>query len=150
MTRRAVIYIRTSSETLGEKSSPSEQEADCRRLAQEKGLNVVRVYRDVEKYRVGNKLVEPSGGRSDRPGLLAMLRDAAKDEFDVILVWREDRLYCGLRSMLTVLETVQDYKIEIMLAKETFDSKIAPVRAWAAQMELNGMKERMGWASRRG
>jgi DNA invertase Pin-like site-specific DNA recombinase len=46
--------------------------------------------------------------------------------------------------MLTVLETVQEYKIEILLAKENFDPKIAPVRAWVAQMELEGMKERMG------
>ena len=144
MTRRAVIYIRTSSETQGEKSSPIEQEADCRRLAQEKGLSVVRVYLDMEKYRVGNKLVEPSGSRSDRPGLLAMLKDATRYEFDVILAWREDRLYRGLRSMLTVFEIIQDYKIEIMLAKESFDSKITPVRAWAAQVELGGMKERMG------
>jgi DNA invertase Pin-like site-specific DNA recombinase len=135
MARRAVIYIRTSSESQGEKSSSIEQETDCLHLAQEKGLKVVRVYRDVEKYRVGNKLVEPSGSRSDRPGLLTMLKDATRDEFDVILAWREDRLYRGLRSMLTVLETVQDYKIEILLAKETFDPKIAPVRAWAAQME---------------
>jgi DNA invertase Pin-like site-specific DNA recombinase len=73
-----------------------------------------------------------------------MLRDASRDEFDVILAWREDRLYRGLRSMLTVLETIQEYNIEILLAKETFDPKIAPVRAWAAQMELDGMKERMG------
>ncbi len=144
MVRRAVIYIRTSSETQGEKSSPAEQEADCRRLAEENGLSVVRVYRDMEKYRVGNKLVEPSGSRSDRPSLLAMLKDATRDEFDIILAWREDRLYRGLRSMLTVLEIIQDYKIEILLAKETFDSKITPVRAWAAQMELDGMKERMG------
>jgi site-specific DNA recombinase len=144
MTRRAVIYIRTSSESQGANSSPIEQETDCLNLAQEKGLQVVRVYRDVEKYRAGSKLVEPSGSRSDRPGLLAMLEDAAKDEFDVILAWREDRLYRGLRSMLTVLETVQDYKIEILLAKENFDSKIAPIRAWAAQMELDGMKERLG------
>lgn len=144
MFRRAVIYIRTSSETQGENSSPPEQEADCRTLAHEKGFQVVCVYSDVEKYRVGSKLVEPSGSRSDRPGLLAMLKDAARDEFDVILAWREDRLYRGLRSMLTVLETVQDYKIEILLAKENFDSKIAPVRAWAAQMELDGMKERLG------
>jgi hypothetical protein len=42
------------------------------------------------------------------------------------------------------LETVQDYKIEILLAKDNFDPKIAPVRAWAAQMELDGMKERLG------
>ncbi len=66
MTRRAVIYIRTASELQGEKSSPVEQEADCRCLAQENRLTVVLIYRDVEKYRLGNKLVEPSGSRSDR------------------------------------------------------------------------------------
>jgi len=143
MTRRAVIYIRVSSETQGEKSSPSEQESDCQTLAKEKGLQVIHVYRDVEKYRVQNRLVEPSGSRSDRPGLLAMLKDAARDEFDVIIAWREDRLYRGIRAMLTILETVQDYKIEILLGKESFDTKIAPIRAWVAQMELDGMKERM-------
>lgn len=64
MSSRAVIYIRTSSESQGANSSPLEQETDCRRLAEEKGLEVVRVYSDVEKYRAGNKLVEPSGSRS--------------------------------------------------------------------------------------
>jgi len=143
MSRRAVIYIRTSSQTQGENSSPIEQETDCRHLAQEKGLQVTSIYRDVEKYRVGNRLVEPSGSRSDRPALQAMLKDVARDKFDVILAWREDRLYRGIRAMLTVLETIQDYKIEILLAKETFDPKIAPIRAWVAQMELDGMKERL-------
>ena len=137
MSRRAVIYIRTSSETQGEKSSPLEQEADCRHLAHEKGFQVVCVYSDVEKYRVGNRLVEPSGSRSDRPALQAMLKDATRDEFDVILAWREDRLYRGIRAMLIVLKTIQDYKIEILLAKETFDTKIAPIRAWVVQMELD-------------
>ena len=85
MNRRAAIYVRTSSETQGEKSSPVEQETDCRHLARGNGLTVVQVYRDVERYRVGNKLVEPSGNRSDRPGLLSMLKDATRDEFDVIL-----------------------------------------------------------------
>ena len=98
-----MIYVRTSSESQAEKSSPAEQEADCRRLAAEKGVTVVRVYRDIEKYRTKNKLVEPSGSRSDRPGLLKMLKDASKGEFDIILAWREDRLYRGMRSMLMVL-----------------------------------------------
>lgn len=53
MIQRAVIYIRTSSETQGEKSSPLEQEANCRRLANEKGLHVIRVYRDVENIGQG-------------------------------------------------------------------------------------------------
>ena len=45
--------------------------------------------------------------------------------------------------MLLVLETIQEHKINVMLARETFDPKIAPLRAWVAQMELDGMKERM-------
>jgi DNA invertase Pin-like site-specific DNA recombinase len=143
MNNRAVIYVRTSSEHQGEKSSPVEQEADCRQLAAEKGLMVVNVYRDIEKYRVRSKLFEPSGTRSDRPGLLAMLKDAARGEFDIILAWREDRLYRGMRSMLLVLENIQEHKITVLLARETFDPKIAPLRAWVAQMELDGMKERM-------
>jgi DNA invertase Pin-like site-specific DNA recombinase len=143
MHQKAVIYIRTSSEAQGERASPAEQEANCRSLAQEKGLTIVHVYRDIEKYRVKNKLVEPSGLRSDRPGLLAMLKDASRGEFDVVLAWREDRLYRGLRSMLLVLETTQQYSITILLAKETFDPPIAPIRAWAAQMELESMQERM-------
>ena len=120
MSRRAVIYIRTSSETQGGKPSTGEQESDCQTLAKQKELQVVHVYREVEKYRVGNRLVEPSGSRSDRPALQSMLKDAARDKFDVILAWREDRLYRGIRAMLTVLEIVQNYKIDIMLAKDVF------------------------------
>jgi hypothetical protein len=45
--------------------------------------------------------------------------------------------------MLMVLDAVQKHSLNILLAKETFDSQIAPLRAWAAQMELDGMKERM-------
>ena len=89
MNNMAAIYIRTSSEHQGEKSSPAEQEADCRRLAEEKGLTLVRVYKDIEKYRVRNKLVEPSGTRYDRPGLVSMLRDAAVGS--LVLFWPGER-----------------------------------------------------------
>lgn len=143
MSKKAVIYIRTSSERQGEKSSPDEQEADCRKLAAEQGMIVTHVYRDIERYRVKTKMVDPSGTRYDRPALLAMLRDAVQGQFDVILAWREDRLYRGMRAMLMVLETLQEHKLTVMLARETFDPKIAPLKAWVAQMELDGMKERL-------
>lgn len=143
MAKRAVIYIRTSSEQQAEKNSPAEQESDCRQFALENGLVVVNVYRDIERYRSKNKWVEPSGTRYDRPGLMAMLRDAADGQFDVILAWREDRLYRGMRAMLLVLETVQQYNISIMLARETFDVATAPLKAWLAQVELEHIKERM-------
>ncbi len=143
MSKKAVIYVRTSSEKQGEKASPIEQEADCRKYAEENNLTIVNVYKDIERYRVKNKIIEPSGTRPDRPALLAMLNDAAQGHFDIILAWREDRLYRGMRAMLLVLETIQENKITIMLARETFDAKIAPLKAWVAGMELDGIKERM-------
>ena len=143
MGKRAVIYVRTSSEQQAEKNSPIEQEADCRESAEQQGLVVVNVYRDIGRYRVKNKWVEPSGTRYDRPGLLAMLRDAADGQFDVILAWREDRLYRGMRAMLVVLEAIQQHKLTIMLARETFDPATAPLKAWLAQVELENIKERM-------
>jgi site-specific DNA recombinase len=141
--KRAAIYIRTSSEHQGAKASPDEQEADCRKLAEEQGFVIAAVYRDIERYRAKNRLVDPSGTRSDRPGLVAMLEDGKAGRFDIILAWREDRLYRGLRAMLLVLETIQEYKIDIRLVKENFDQKMAPLKAWLAQMELEGMRERM-------
>lgn len=143
MGKRAVIYVRTSSEQQAEKNSPVEQEADCREFAAQHGLVVVNVYRDIERYRVKSKWVEPSGTRYDRPGLLAMLRDAADGQFEVILAWREDRLYRGMRAMLLVLETLQQHKLTILLARENFDLATAPLKAWLAQVELENIKERM-------
>jgi hypothetical protein len=45
--------------------------------------------------------------------------------------------------MLLVLETIQEHNLQILLARETFDRKLAPLKAWVAQMELEGMRERM-------
>ncbi len=103
---------------------------------------IVAVYHDVEKYRVGKKLVEPSGTRADRPGLRAMLADARAGKFDVMLAWREDRLYRSYRPMLDVLDCLEETGLDIELAKEHFDKNLAPVKAWAARMELQAKHDR--------
>ncbi len=139
----AAIYVRVSSEHQAEKASPDEQELECRQLAKEIGLTVVVVYRDIQKYRIGKRLVEPSGTRADRPGLREMLRDAASGGFDTILAWREDRLYRGLKAMILVIDEIQQYHLNVFLARENFDQRMAPVKAWVGQMELDGMHERM-------
>jgi hypothetical protein len=45
--------------------------------------------------------------------------------------------------MLYVLETVQDIGVGVMLARETFDPKMASIKVWLAGMGLDSMKERM-------
>jgi site-specific DNA recombinase len=141
--KKAAIYIRTSSEHQAEKSSPDEQERDCRALAEQHDLQVVAVYRDTERYRVKTRLVDPSGTRVDRPGLTTMLNDAAEGHFNTIIAWKEDRLYRGLRAMLLVLDAIQDNELNVLLAKENFDPRMAPIKAWVAGMELEALKERM-------
>jgi DNA invertase Pin-like site-specific DNA recombinase len=141
--RLAAIYVRTSSEHQGEKASPDEQESECRALAQQNNLTVYKIYRDTEKYRVKGRLVDPSGTRVDRPKLLELQKDAAAGHFGYIIAWREDRLYRSMRAMLTVIDTIQDNHIQVLLARESFDPMMAPLKAWVASMELKGMRERM-------
>jgi DNA invertase Pin-like site-specific DNA recombinase len=131
--KRAVIYVRVSSEGQAEKASPQAQEDGCKRHCEERGYTVVKIYRDTEKYRAGKKLVDPSGTRADRPGLRQMLADGAAGEYDVIIAWREDRLYRGMRPMLDVIDCIEQNDLDIELVKETFDRRIAPVKAWAAK-----------------
>jgi DNA invertase Pin-like site-specific DNA recombinase len=140
--KRAVLYVRVSSERQGERVSPEAQEDDARALCERQGYQIVAVYRDIEKYRIGKRLVEPSGTRADRPGLRAMLAAARRDEFDVLIAWREDRLYRSYRPMLDVLDTIEETGIDVELVKETFDKNLAPVKAWAAKMELDAKHDR--------
>jgi len=63
--KRAAIYIRVSSERQAEKASPQEQEKDCKAYCESHRYQIVAIYRDIERYRVGKRLVEPSGERAD-------------------------------------------------------------------------------------
>ena len=150
-TTRAAIYIRVSSEKQADKVSPEAQEHDARELCERQDYIVTEVYRDTEKYRANGRLVEPSGTRHDRPQLKRMLKDADAGLFDVIIAWREDRLYRGVnRAMLEISERVKAGMISVELVKEHYDPAIAEVKAWAAGVELQAKHDRhtMGVAGR--
>lgn len=140
--KRAAISIRVSTEKQAEKVSPEIQEQDCRAYAEKQGYRVVEVYRDIEKYRAGGRMVEPSATRRDRPGLNRMLADAKAGKFDVIIAWRHDRLYRGLSPMMYIFDRLRDTEVEIELVMETFDKRVAPILAWAAGEELAARRER--------
>jgi DNA invertase Pin-like site-specific DNA recombinase len=102
----------------------------------------VAVYKDIERYRVGRRLVEPSGTRADRPGLKAILEGARAGQFEIIIAWREDRLYRGYRPMVEVLDCLEACKAEVELVKEFFDKRMVPVKMWAGRQELDAIRER--------
>ncbi len=78
---RVAIYARFSSDKQNE-SSLADQVRDCRRYAAEKGWNVVKVFQDAAM----------SGSSDNRPGYQAMLAEAKRGQFDIMLTESMDRL----------------------------------------------------------
>lgn len=146
---RCVIYVRVSTELQAGQASPVEQEEDCRKLAADFGLEVVYVYRDIERYRVGGKMVEPSGTRSDRPQFRKMMADADKGLYDVVIAWRQDRLYRGINAAaLDIADRVKNEVFTVALVKDHYDPKTAMLMAWAAGIENEARRDRMAMGRR--
>jgi DNA invertase Pin-like site-specific DNA recombinase len=109
-----VLSARVSSEeqAKGESASIDQQLADMRALCERMGWNILETFVDCENYRATQapnkgKIVNPSGERADRPGLLAMLEQLRTGEIDAAVCWRDDRLVRHPR-VAVVLEDALD------------------------------------------
>ena len=69
-----------------------------------------------------------SGTRRSRPALDRMLADARRGAFDVLVVWRSDRLFRSLKHMLVTLDELAALGIDFVSATETFDTTTASGR----------------------
>jgi DNA invertase Pin-like site-specific DNA recombinase len=83
-----------------------------RELAARRGLEVVREYTDVGV----------SGSRARRPGLDAMLADAHRGRFSIVLVAAFDRAARSVKHFLTVVDELNDLGIEFLSARENVDT----------------------------
>jgi DNA invertase Pin-like site-specific DNA recombinase len=63
-----------------------------------------------------------SGSRDRRPGLDKLLADARKRRFDVLVVWRSDRLFRSLRHMVNTLAELDAIGVHFVSATEAFDT----------------------------
>jgi len=90
---RCAVYVRLSHDRPDE-TSTERQEADCRKLAEAKSWEMVAVYKDLQS----------AWSDRERPDFERMLRDAKSGAFDVLLVWKFDRL---ARSVLTFERAVR-------------------------------------------
>lgn len=148
--KRAAVYVRVSSKKQTNGVSLQTQEDDCRAYCDERGYLLFNVYSDAESFRCGRQMVEPSGWRSDRPQFRRMLADVDAGNIDVIIAWREDRLYRGFKPMSEITERIEQKIVSVELVKELFDANLAPIKAWASSQELQAKHDRliMGIAAR--
>lgn len=93
--KRAAIYARISDARDDDTAGVERQVEDCRRLAADRGLEVVGEYVDNNRSAFSGRV---------RPEYERMLDDVAAGRVDVIVVWATDRLYRRLADLEQLVE----------------------------------------------
>ena len=105
--KRAALYLRVSTVD----QNLETQLLDLRQMAAQRGLEIVREYRD-----------QISGVKARRPGLDEMMRDARRGNFDIVLVWASDRIARSVKHFLEVLDELNHLGIEYCSFRENIDT----------------------------
>jgi DNA invertase Pin-like site-specific DNA recombinase len=106
--KRVALYARVSSFDQHIESQPY----DLRKLAIQRGFEVVREYCDRGI----------SGSKTKRPGLDAMMNDARRGEFSVVLVAAFDRIARSTKNFLEIVDELNELGIEFLSAREAIDT----------------------------
>lgn len=104
MTKRCAIYARVSTP----EQCIDNQLYDLRKFAEQRGFEVACEYTDVGV----------SGSKARRPGLDAMLKDARKRKFSVVIVSGYDRLARSVKHFLSVVDELADLDVEFISRRE--------------------------------
>ena len=103
-TVRAALYARVSTKD----QDPQLQLEDLRRVAEQRGWRVAETYVD---HGI-------SGARASRPALDKMLGEAQAGRFDVVLVWKLDRLGRSIQHLLRTLDDLAGWGVQFVSARD--------------------------------
>src|SRR5215475_5304240 len=108
--KRAALYVRVSTDH----QSVENQIRDLRHVARRRGWEVVETYKDAG--------VSGAKARDQRPGLDALLKDASRGKFDVVLCWAIDRLGRSLIDLLGTIQHLEACKVDLYLDQQSIDT----------------------------
>jgi DNA invertase Pin-like site-specific DNA recombinase len=143
-TKRACLYLRvsTASKTKCDNNTfnqnPAVQEQPLRELIAQRGWQLQNVYSD-----------RASGAKERRPGLDALLADARRGAFDVVLVFRFDRFARSVKQLVLALEEFQSLGIDFISLQEALDTSTPMGKAMftiigaMAELERSVIRERV-------
>ncbi len=143
MMKKVAIYARVSTD----KQTTENQLTELRAVANRMGYEIVQEY--VENGISGAK------SRSDRPYLDAMLKDAVRGRFDMVLCWSIDRLGRSLQNLVEILNELQAMKIDLFFLQQGMDTStpsgrmIFSVFGAIGEFERNLIRERVIAGQRR-
>lgn len=141
MKKSAVLYARVSTP----EQHVETQLCDLRKFAEQRGYEVVAEHIDVGV----------SGTKARRPGLDALMKDARKHKFDIVLVAAFDRMARSTKHFLQVMDEFDDLGIEFISRRENIDTSGAMGRLFCtlisciSELEVDLIKERIRAGMRR-
>lgn len=137
--KRAAIYTRVSSALQRDNFSIAGQKKLLEEVCQRNGWEIYEVYTD-------NGL---TGKNMNRPALLKMNEDAKNGKFDIILIYRLNRLARNTKHMIDMVDFYNKYNVEVYSDTERFDTSTASGRlmlqilASMAEYDRNQILENM-------
>ena len=110
MTRKAVIYARVSKEEL----NLDHQIKACQTFSSQQNYKVVDIYSD-----------KVSGTKSRRPELSRLTTDMRTGKFNVVVIWKLDRLGRSLQHLLRIVDEFKKYNIDFVCVSQNIDTSTA-------------------------
>ena len=142
--KRVAIYTRVSTATKSKDETenyiqtPEVQEQPLRQLVSQREWELHKIYSD-----------RASGSKERRPGLDQLIADARRGLFEVVVVWRFDRLARSVKQLVLTLEEFQALGIDFISHQEAIDTStpmgktMFTIIAAMAELERNIIRERV-------
>src|ERR1035441_917439 len=107
---RVAIYARVSNSS----QTTANQLAYLERVAALRGWYIVETFQD--------EGISGAKGRTDRPALDALLKDAVRGKFDLIAVWSIDRLGRSLQHLIETVNELQAVGVDLYMHQQAIDT----------------------------
>ena len=135
--KRAALYLRVSTD----EQTTENQRRVLEGVAERRGWTITGAYEDAG--------ISGAKGRDKRPGFDAMLKDATRAKFDVLMFWSIDRLGRSAAMVATTLAELEAAGVSIYADKEAMDATTPHGKAMLqmagvfAELERGLIKERV-------
>lgn len=135
--KRAALYLRVSTDG----QTTDNQQRVLAEVAERRGWTITTAYVDAG--------ISGAKGRDKRPGFDAMLKDAARRRFDVLMFWSIDRLGRSTAAVAAALAELDTAGVAVNADKEAVDATTPHRRALLqmaavfAELERGMIRERV-------
>lgn len=131
---RVAIYVRVSTQD----QSCELQKTELTAYAKARGWTIMAIFED-----------KATGTHDRRPSLQRLISEARERKFDILLIWKLDRLFRSIKGMVSALQEFQDLGILFVSLKDQIDISTAAGRlmthilASFAEFEASLIRERV-------